>query len=190
MKPTQKFLVDLARNLPVLTGTQALREYFGNNLAKMRRVLRAHEAAGLITLSTELVRPRIVDKPLAILKPGDHQPSSHHIAYLAEKRWSEFLTPTLTIRGTLRLTSIYGGEHRVIVAGHLSHEIALADVFIYKRHHNSPDFEWTLVHAGPGSGPMPDAVVADTAIEVIGRYSGAMVSAKLAISATCNLELW
>lgn len=174
----------------MLTEEQALREYFDNNLAKMRRALRAHEAAGLITLSTELVRPRIVDGPLAILKPGDPLPSSHHIAYLAERRWSELLFPTLTIRGTIKLTSLYGGEHRAIAAGHLSHEIALADVLFSKRRHSNPDFEWTLVHAGPGLGTMPDAVIADTAIEVIGRYSGAMVSAKLDISATCNLELW
>jgi len=72
VKSTHKYLADLARNLPVLTGAQALREYFDNNLAKMRRVLRAHEADGFITLSTQLVRPRILDGPLAILKPGDN----------------------------------------------------------------------------------------------------------------------
>jgi hypothetical protein len=187
MKRRSNFLADLAR-LPLLTGAQALREHFDNNLPKMHRVLRAREAEGFITFSIQLVRPRIVDGPLAILKPGDKLPSSHHLAYLAGRRWSEFLTPTLTIKGTAKLYAMYGGEHRAIVAGHLSHEVALVDVLLSKRH--SPDFEWTLIHARPGLGAMPDAVVADTAIELIGRYSGAMVSAKLGISATCNLELW
>jgi hypothetical protein len=96
----------------------------------------------------------------------------------------------LTIRGTAKLTALCGGELRHVVLANLSHEVALADIFLFSKRRDDPNFEWTLIQARPGLGAMPDALTADAAIELIGRYSGSMVSAKIAIAANCKLELW
>lgn len=189
MKRSNKYLTDLARFVPVLTGPQILHAYFDNSFERMRRTLRAHEAEGFITLSTELVRPRVLAGPLATIIRGHPLPSPHQLAYSAEKLWSASLVPTLIIRGTAKLSALYGGEYREVITANLSHEVALTSVLFAKRGAN-PDFEWTLVLARPGEGALPDAIAADAAIEVLGRYSGATVSAKLAIAAGCTLEIW
>lgn len=190
MKSTNKYLIDLARFVPVLTGPQMVRAYFQNSTEQMRRTLRAHEAAGLITVSRELVLPRVTDGPLATINGGQQRPCPHELAYRAEKLWRGSALPTLVIRGTAKLSALYGGEFREVIASNLSHEAALTAIFLFSKRASNPDYEWTLVVAKPGTGMLPDAIAADAAIEVLGRYNGATVTAKLGIAAGCKLELW
>ena len=189
MKTSSKLLLMLARRLTAITGPQALKFLFDNDGEAMRRALRAHQAEGFITISTELVRARVTSDPIAVIERGGELPSPHRIAYESAQRWSREILPTLILRGTLKLAALYGGEVHLVVAGHVSHEVALTDVFFSKRSQN-PAFEWTLVHAAPGAGALPDAIAADVAIELVGRYNGKTIAAKLGISATHRLELW
>lgn len=189
MKASSLLLHILARRLTAVTGAQALGFLFKNDAQAMRRALRIHKAAGLITISTELTRTRGLSGPIAVVERGGALPSPHRIAYEAAERWGSEILPTFIIRGTLKLAALYGGEVHTVVAGHASHEVALADVFFSKRAQN-PEFEWTLIHAAPGGGALPDAISADAAIELVGRYNGATIATKLAISATRRLELW
>jgi hypothetical protein len=190
MKQLHQYLHDLANPLRVLTQAQLLDHYFHNARDKMLRVLRSHRAAGLITISTELVRGRReVLRPITIIKAGELPPSAEHIAYAGRQRWSEAIAPTVIIRGTAKLAAYYGGEVQSVASASLSHEVALTDLFLRKRLAD-PDFHWTLVQAKPGAGPLPDAISAAGGLELIGRYNGSTVSAKLAIAASINLELW
>jgi hypothetical protein len=186
MKPNQ-YLEDLAQYLPALKGSQAL-AYFGGSMAAMRRALRRDEARGLITITTELTRKHQTLKPIIVIKPGDPLPSVQQIARLSHERWFEDLNPTLVIRGTAKLCAIYGGEIRTVVTANLSHDLALADVFLSKR--SDPDFEWRLVQSRPGTGALPDAVTANGIIEVLGQYNHASIAAKLSMSGRINLEIW
>jgi hypothetical protein len=191
MKTWHQYLLDLTNPVRVLTLRQALDHYFQGSQEKMRRVLRAHEAAGLITLSTELVRGRhTVSGPIAIIKAGELPPSAEQIAYTGRQRWSENIAPTVIIRGTAKLAMVLGGKVHTVVAANLSHEVALTDLFLHKRKTVGPEFHWSLVNAKPGAGSVADAVTASGCIELIGRYNGATVSAKLTLAGSTNLELW
>ncbi len=190
MKFPKPYLNDLARFLPLLTGEQICHRYFGGNFGKMLRSLRKDAATGHITLSTELVRHRIEsDLAIVSIKSGRAIPNANQIAYVASKRWSEVVSAQLVVRGTATLAAIYGGEVHPVATATISHECALAEVFLTKRQAN-PDFEWSLVHARPGMGALPDAITATGMIEVVGRYNGNSVAAKLELAATANLELW
>ena len=190
MKPLHAFLIDLARNLPVATGAQILRHYFAGNVEALLRALRAAEAKGFIEISTELVRPwSHTGEPIVRLNAGEPFPPASQIAYQASQRWSGTPVPTVIIRGTATLATLHGGTVRAIATGHLSHEIAIAEVFLTKRLHD-PAFGWSLVHARPGAGVLADAVAGSLACEVVGRYSGASVAAKLTLAGRINLELW
>jgi hypothetical protein len=189
MKTWHQYLYDLTGPVRVLTICQALEHHFQGSQEKMRRVLRAHEAAGLITVSTELVRGRHkVFGPIATIKAGELPPSAEQIAYAGRLRWSD-TAPAVTIRGTAKLATLLGGEVHTVVAANLSHEVALTDLFLQKRQAD-PDFQWTLVQVKPGTGPLPDAITAAGCVELIGRYNGATVLAKCAIAAHMNLQLW
>jgi hypothetical protein len=182
-------LEDLVFRFHVLTQAQMLK-YFGGNKKAMLRFLRAQTSAGSIAVSTELVRMRQgAEKPIICLKSGELPPSAEQITYLARQRWSGTLTPTIVIRGTAKLAALYGGEARTVVTAHLSHDVALADVLLSKRE-LTPEIQWLLVHSRPGGGPLPDAIAASGFIEVIGRYNGAMVAAKMELAAEKNIEFW
>ncbi len=189
MNSRDKYLVDLARFVPVLTGPQIVQEYFSGSNEAMRRAMRSHLASGLIICSTEIIRPRSVVGPLLTVAPGQRHPSSHAIAYLAGKLWSNSLQTVLVVRATDKLMALYGGQRRALVSTHLSHEVALAGVFLFRRAH-SPSFEWDLIRSGGDRGALPDAVSADAVIELIGRYNGTTVASKLGLAAECKLELW
>jgi hypothetical protein len=168
-----------------------LRHYFAGNVEALRNALRAAQAKGFIEVSTELVRPwQHSGTALAIFQAGDPALSAGQIAYQASQRWSGEMVPSIIIRATAQLTALHGGKVRAIASGHLSHEIALAEVFLAAKRQSDPDFEWSLVHARPGTGALPDAVCATGAIEIVGRYSGASVAAKLVLAGSMNLELW
>jgi len=191
VKPLHPFLIDLARFLPVATGAQLLRHYFAGNVAAFRAALRAAQAKGYIELSTQLGRPwSHTGKPLASFQAGERVLSAEQIAYQASQRWSDSPVPMLIVRGTASLAMLCGGTPRTIASGHLSHELAIAEVFLTKRLHE-PTFEWSLVHARPGAGVLPDAIAGTLACEILGRYSGASVQAKLTLEGRFNLlELW
>jgi hypothetical protein len=189
VKAPHQFLVDLAHFLPVATGAQLLRHYFGGNVEALHRALRAAKAKGFIEISTELVRPwSHGGAPIVRLKAGEPVLSAGQIAYQASQRWSPAPLPTLVIRGTASLATLHGGNVRSIVTGHLSHQIAVSEVFMNQRL-QEPAFEWTLVRARPGA-VAPDAIAGSLAYEILGRYSGATVQAKLTIGGSLNLELW
>jgi hypothetical protein len=191
MNFTDKFLKDLAQFVPGLTGAQALKSYFNGDAETMKAFLRAQQAEGMIRLTTELVRERRhSNDPIISLRCGEAGPSAYKVAYAASQRWTEVINPVLIIRGTAKLQTIYGGEPNTIVTANLSHEIALTDVFLSKRQQQGPEFVWHLIHSRPGMGALPDAISAGAWIEVIGRYSGSMVAAKLEIAARANLEIW
>jgi hypothetical protein len=64
-------------------------------------------------------------------------------------------------------------------------------VLLSKRQ-KDPQFAWSLVAAKPGSGPLPDAISVSGAllIELVGRYNGQSVSAKMGMATDKALELW
>ena len=126
--------------------------------------------------------------PIATITVGAPLPSAERIAYEAHKRWHDSFYPTLVVRGTVKLHTFYGGEPRNIVAAHLSHQLALTDVFLQKRAIN-PHFEWEILSCKPGE-VRADAVSMGVMIELVGQYSGSVVAAKLEISVRSNLELW
>jgi hypothetical protein len=191
MKTWHQYLHDLADPIRVLTKQQVLDHYFPNSQAKMCRTLRAHESAGLITLSTELFRGRHkVSGPIVVIKAGELAPSAEQIAYAGRQRWSEN-APAVIIRGTAKLAMLLGGKVHTVVAANLSHEVALTDLFLHKRKTAGPEFHWSLVNPKPGTGPVADAVTASGSIELIGcGYNGSTVSAKLTLAGSTNLELW
>ncbi len=190
MKPLHSFLMDLVRFLPVTTGKQLLRYYFAGNVQAFQRALRAAKAKGFIEVSTELVRPwQHTGKPIATFYAGECARPAGPITYQADRRWSGAPIPTLVIRGTASLATLQGGSVRAVATGHLSHEIALAEVFMIKRLAD-PSFEWSLVGARPGTGVLPDAVAGSLACEIIGRYGSASVAAKLTLAGSMNLEVW
>jgi monoamine oxidase len=92
----------------------------------------------------------------------------------------------------VKLAAFCGGHFSALPSAQLSHELGLSSVFAAKRLADS-GFEWTLItQSGPRGGRV-DAVSSDgTLIELIGRYSGAKVGGKLALSAAigATLELW
>jgi hypothetical protein len=187
MSFAHQYLKDLSQ-LYGLTKRQLL-AYFNGRSDAMRNALRAHQAAGLITISTEFVRGRSrAERPIVSLRAGELPPCAEQIAYQGRQRWNEDIEPTIIIRGTAKLFALYGGEVRPLVTANISHDLALSDVFLTKRRED-PAFEWNLVHAKPGS-PCLDAVCAAGFIEVVGQYSGVSVAAKLSLTATANLELW
>jgi hypothetical protein len=100
------------------------------------------------------------------------------------------MVPSVIVRATARLIALHGGEVSAIANGHLSHEVALTEVFLATKRPLDPDFEWSLIQARPGTGVLPDAICASGAIEIVGRYSGASVAAKLVLAGSMNLELW
>lgn len=182
-------LHQLLRQVSAVSGAQALRHCFNDDPASMQRNLRAQLKAGLISVSTELLRNRDTSGPIVVIERGAGLPSPHPIAYEAARRWSNNIRPELIIRGTLKLAALHGGVPHAAIAGHASHEIALTEVFLTKRSQD-PSFGWTLVQSAPGNGALPDAISAEAAIELIGRYNGTTIAAKLGISATHRLELW
>lgn len=188
MKPDLKVASDLARQLKVITEVQALKAYSWANIHAFRRFLRDYERDGLLTKTTTFARERNVEVCLATVRPGDDMPSQHAIAYRAATLWGD-LQPVVVLSATAKLRALYGGESHTLVSAHLSHEIALADIFLSKRQSN-PDFEWTLTNSKPGSGSLPDAIAGETAFELVGRYNGGTVGAKFSIAATYTLELW
>lgn len=122
------------------------------------------------------------------MRPGDDQPRPGAIAYRAESLWGD-LQPVVVLSATAKLRALYGGEAHSLFSGHLSHEIGLTGIFLSQRQSN-PDFEWTLINSKPGSGSLPDAVAGDIAFELVGRYNGQTVGAKLSHSASYILEIW
>lgn len=190
MKIPKPYLGDIARFVPLMTAEQICRAYFNCNWVKTLRQLRKDADSGLVSLSTEFTRGRVLSgSALASVQCGEPNPHPGHVAYLASQLWSETMTPQLIVRGTMKLNTIFGGEPQTIATASISHECALAEVFLSKRMQD-PTFEWTLVQARPGGGVLPDAVTATGMIEVVGRYNGDSVAGKLSLSATANLELW
>ena len=120
---------------------------------------------------------------------GERVLPAGQLAYQASQRWSNAPVPTVVIRATTTLAALQGGTVRAIAAGHLSHEIAVTEVFLSKRLQD-PTFEWSLVHSRPGTGVLPDAITGTLACEVIGRYGNTSVASKLTIAASMSLELW
>lgn len=189
MKPHNKLLEDLARFLLGITGPQALRAYFNGNRAALRRFLRTCKAAGLIDTKIELVRQRQQSEtPIVSLRKSEPIPDAEKIAYAANQLWLNEVIPVLVIRGSAKLHTIYGGIHTTLT-GNVSHDLALTDVFLAKRLDDA-EFTWQLVQSKPGNGSLPDAISADACIELIGRYAGSTVAAKLEMSAQTNLEIW
>ena len=183
------YLEDLAAFLPAMTGPQILRNYFDGKLHDMRRALRRHEAQGLITISTELLRARQnAGTPIIAIKHGEPLPTVRELAAAARGRWLDVNKPILVVRATTMLSILANGKPHTAARLSVSHDIALADVFFSKR--NNPQFTWQLTHACPGHGALPDAVSAEGAIEVLGQYNGAALAAKLTIAGRMNLELW
>jgi hypothetical protein len=184
------FLFDLGNFLRVASREQLLRHYFRGNDEALRRALRTAQAKGFIQISTELVRPwSHPGTPIVRLQAGEPCLPAGQIAYEATQRWSAPVIPMLVIRGTATLATLHGGMVRTIASGHLSHEMAITDVFLTKRL-NDPTFQWSLVQARPGTGVLPDAIAGGLACEVVGRYSRASVAAKLSLAGTMDLELW
>ena len=188
MKPELKLASDLARQIKVITEAQALKEYPWPNIDAFRRFLRGYERDGLLMKTSANARERDVEVCLATVRPGDDMPSHHTIAYRAAMLWGD-LQPVVVLTATAKLRALYGGESHTLISAHLSHEIALTDIFFAKRQAN-PDFEWTLTNSKPGNGSLPDAIAGETAFELVGRYNGSTVGAKLSIAATHTLELW
>ena len=173
-----------------MTGPQALRRYFGGNVKAMRRFLNRLQAKGLITLSTELVRDRQeTESPIAVIQLGSVFPPAEQVAYKAAQLWLDSTTPKLIIRGTVSLATLYGSEIRTVASANLSHEVALVGIILNKLETN-PDCEFRLLQSKPGGGAFPDAIFASAQIELVGRYSGAMVAAKMVLAARANLEFW
>jgi hypothetical protein len=190
MRRLPPFLIDLARFLPVATFEQLLRHYYHGNAEALHRDLRAAKAKGFIEVSTELVRPwEHFGTPIARFQVGERVLPAGHLAYQASRRWNSAPVPTLVIQATTTLAALQGGSVRAIATGHVSHELAVTELFLNKRLHDS-SFEWSLVHSRPGTGVLPDAVVGSLAFEVIGRYGNASVAAKLTLAAVMNLEIW
>jgi hypothetical protein len=180
-----KFFEDLVR-VSAMTGEQA-GQWLGENF--LRR-LRRFETRGYVMLSMELVHDRDTSAPIDVVRPGDPLPDSGEIAYRADKRWKKVWTPKLIIRATAKLATIYGGEPRTTVTGHLSHDLALVDVLLKKRQADQT-FEWSLVSSKPG-GPLPDAISASGSIqlELVGRYNATSISAKMGLAAHGTIEFW
>lgn len=188
MRELPSFLKDLAA-VSAMTGAQLLREYFGGDRAALRNALRQARASGFAEVSVELVRPRTTTAPIAVVGPGDPKPNPGQIAYAASRLWSDDFTPSLVVRGTAQLATLCGATPRSIVTGHLSHEIALTDVFLEKRR-TDPAFSWTLISPTAARGGRADAVSCAAMIELVGRYSRASVAGKLALSAGATIEFW
>jgi hypothetical protein len=191
MKPPHAFLRDIARFLTVASFEQICKHYFAGDAERLRSVLRSAKAQGLVEVSTELLRPWQHDgTPLARIQLGGNSIAAGRIAYQARNRWSPTIVPTVVVRATAKLATLCGGEVHTIARGHLSHSIALSEVYFLKKANEHPDMEWSLVSVKPGTGSLPDAIAGSLAIEIIGRYSGASVAAKLAIASSMSLEVW
>jgi len=189
MNSMNPFFKDLARFLPAVPSATIRQKYFSGDANAMWRALRTAEARGLVEISGEMVRPHFATEPIAIIKPGETLPSAGRIAYEGNQRWSETVSPRIVVRGTARLCAFFGGEERVIASAHLSHDLALTNVFLQKRE-SDPTFEWRLVRQTSRSGVLADAVSTSGYVELVGRYSAASVSAKLTLAGTAHLELW
>ncbi len=187
MKYAPKFLHDLARFIQVMSVDQVARAHFNGDRAIAQRALENAKAKGLIAVTTELIRPRETSEPIAVVRPGEPPPSPEHVAYVARTRWSESETPTIVARATTKLCAFLGGERHGI--SYVSHQIALAEVFLQKRAID-PQFEWSLVRQTSLAGALPDAIAAGVMIELVGRYSGATVAAKIEMAGSATLELW
>lgn len=186
----EKFKQHLAQCYTAITEEQASWHYFEGNVQRVKQILQRWRDRGLIDFSVELVRPRQNSAtPIQILRVGQVAPSPHKIAYVASTRWVDCLVPTLVIRGTATLRTLYGGVAKDAITAHLSHEVALTDVFLRKYQENT-DFTWELVRSRPGLGPQADAVSANGSVEIIGRYGASSVRAKLELIAQTNLEIW
>lgn len=188
MKPDAQLFRDLSRQFRVITQEQLMNAYSFKSLREVRRFIRESSAADLVGTSLAMLRPREL-RLLASIKVGETGPSAGAIAYRASTLWAESLQPVLIIYGTAKLAALHGGELHSVATANLSHEVALTELFLSKRLSN-PDFEWKLISSQPGLGAMPDAIAGDTAIEIVGRYNNATVSAKIALSASYPLELW
>jgi hypothetical protein len=190
MKPAAvKFLTDLAR-VPAMTHQQVA-WYFGSE-SKATKWLRRLERGGYISKKIEFVRDRKTEAPISVLHPGSPLPNASTIAYRAATLWSTAISPRIIIRATLKLALLYGGQPPTIIAGHVSHQVALSEILL-RKFRSDPDFNWKLVSSGPGFGAQPDAISADgnVQIELLGRYNGSTIAAKLSLAAqTPTLELW
>lgn len=184
-----KFLADLAR-VPAMTREQAA-WYFGSE-SKAAKWLRRLEQGGYISKKIEFVRDRKTEAPISVLHPGSPLPNAQTIAYRAATLWSSSISPRVIFRATLKLALMHGTEPPTIIAGHVSHDVALSELLLGKSRSN-PDFNWELVTSAPGFGAQPDAISADgtVQIELLGRYNGSTIAAKLSLAAkTSTLELW
>lgn len=188
MKPDLKLASDLARQFKAITEAQAFKSYPWASIHAFRRCLRDYERDGLWAKTTAIARERNVETCLAIVRPGDDMPRPNAIAYRAQSLWGD-LQPVVVLTATAKLRALYGGECHSLISANLSHEIALTDLFLSKRQSN-PEFAWTLINSKPGNGSLPDAVAGDVAFELVGRYNGQTIGAKLSLSATYTLELW
>lgn len=171
-----------------MTVPQVTLAYFGGDCGRAQRAISNASARGLTKVTTELVRPRRTVTPIAVIRPGEVAPSAEWVAYAGNQRWSDSFAPMRVVHATVELVSFVGGEKHVIPSGHLSHEVALTDVFLLKRS-VTPNIAWRSVEASV-RGVRPDAVSGEVMIELVGQYSGASLSAKMELSGIAILELW
>jgi hypothetical protein len=183
------FLSDLARNFRAITWRQLEENYTPDGDHSLAAALADAQRADLVTTSIEIVKSWQGDggRPLASVGPGEHAPSAGTLKCLALARWGQ---PglELVVRGTAKLSLVYGGEYRPVPNHLVSHEIALTTVFLA---HLASDhrFGWSLQRSAPG-GACPDAVAGEIAVEVLGAYSSRTILKKISISARMRLELY
>lgn len=191
MKDLPKVWSDLSRFLSVATEGQLLTAYFGGNRAALERAVRRAKARGLIEVRVEMVRLRDTQAPIAVLRPGEAPPRSEQVAYLASQRWHDSLVPTVVIQASAKLAALAGGTSSLVASGHVSHEVAVTEIFLKKREADSA-FSWSLIsQCGPRGGRV-DAVAGSGGllVELVGRYSGGKVALKMELAGTGILEFW
>lgn len=190
MKEIPKVWSDLSRFLSVATEDQLL-AYFGGDRAALTRAVQRAKAQGLVRVSVEMVRLRDTQEPIAVMRAGETQPRSEQVAYLASQRWHDSMVPTVVIQATAKLAALAGGKPALVASGHLSHELAVTDVFLRKREAD-PTFVWSLISQGGARGGRVDAVSGSGGLllELVGRYSGGKVAMKMELAGSATLEFW
>lgn len=149
----------------------------------------ALEAQGLIERRVVLARPMLrCTAPLVSWRPGDELPEFGKTAYQLKSRWREPVEPTEIVQASRlaarRSGSAFGG--RWPRASETTHDVSLAEVFLWHRQHLPEDAacwvpEAQLYAEGWGlHGRLPDAVIRRGGIEIrIVEFGGSYGKRKL-----------
>jgi len=177
----------LTHRVRVLSLEQIASKWWRGNRASARRRLLELAAEDLLRITTAMALPSpALDAPSAIWRPGEPEPDFGALSYRLRSRWKDSLRRTTIATATERAVARFGGfAARMPRASELSHDIALAEVYIGMERGNPKRAsawrsEAELYARGEGDhDKLPDAMIVSRSEKTVIEFGGAYPKAKL-----------